>query len=128
MHPEKIIIFLPEEAALPEEFQNMVDSLNVFTDTEMVRSFSYFGKQSPPLTNGSRPIVVAIAPTRADLERLVESRHLLEDVRLVLLLADTEEETVSRGHLMRPRFIGYLSNGFGEITEVVQKMAGWSKK
>ncbi len=87
-----------------------------------MRSFDYLRKQLLPRTNGTRPVVIALALSESDLESLLEAHELFENTRLILVLAHADAETIAQGHRMRPRFIGYLANGFGEIEDVARKM------
>jgi hypothetical protein len=121
----KVIIFIPDDAESPA-VQGMVDNIP-FAATEVVRSFSDLNKRLLPRSNQPRPIVVVLAPTRDDLDSLLEVHELFENTRLILVLADTDAETIALGHRMQPRFIGYLANGFTEIAAVVRKMAGGSR-
>ena len=72
---------------------------------------------------GPRPIVIVPAPTKHDLYTLLEIRELFENSRLVLLLSDSDEEAVSLGHRLKPRFIGYLTDELSGVAAVVRKMA-----
>jgi len=49
-------------------------------------------------------------------------RDFLEDVRLILILADSSAETVARGHLLRPRFLTYTDHDMSEVSSVLGKM------
>ncbi len=120
----KAIIFIPENSEPPDGLQDLVDSISPFARTEVVRSFGHLNTQLLPHANQPRPIVIVLAPTRSDLESLLEVQELFENTRLILVLANADVETVALGHRMRPRFIGYVSNGFTEIAAVVRKMAG----
>ena len=120
----KAIFFVPEDAESPEGLQDLLDSISPFAKTEIVRSFGDLNRRLLPQANQPRPIMIVLAPTRNDLESLLKVHELFEDTRLVLVLADADVETVALGHRMKPRFIGYLANGFGEIAAVVHKMAG----
>ena len=120
----KVIIFIPENASYPEGLQSMTESISPFAETEIVRSLNDLGKQLFPRALQSLPVVIVLAPTRADLQGLLEVQELFENTRLILVLSDADEETVALGHRVRPRFIGYLANGFTEIAAVVRKMLG----
>ena len=119
----KVIFFIPEDAGSPDGLDSMIESISLFAATGVARSLGSLREQLLPQAGQSRPIVIVLTPTRVDLERLLEVQDLFENTRLVLVLSDTGEETVALGHRMRPRFIGYLANGFTEIAAVVQKMA-----
>ncbi len=120
----KVIIFIPENASYSEGLQSMTESISPFAETEIVRSLNDLSKQLLPRALQSRPVVIVLAPTRADLQGLLEVQELFENTRLILVLSDADEETVALGHRVRPRFIGYLANGFTEIAAVVRKMLG----
>ncbi len=126
MPQQQAVIFLPEAAALPDGFQNMVDSLSEFTVTEVVRSVGYLKTQLLPTSKRLRPIVIVVAPTKSDLKSLLGMEELFENTRLILVVADVDPETVSLGHLMRPRFIGHMASGSRDIKDVVKKMVRWS--
>jgi hypothetical protein len=122
----KVIIFIPENASYPEGLQSVTESISPFAETEIVRSLGDLGKQLLQRALQSRPVVIVLAPTRADLQGLLEVQERFENTRLILVLFDADEETVALGHRVRPRFIGYLANGFTEIAAVVRKMLGES--
>ena len=124
MTKARVFIFIPEDAESPDGLQDMVEKINPFAVTEVVRSSGQLNKQLLPQANQPRPIVIVLAPTRSDLQSLLEAYELFENTRLILVLADGDVETVALGHRMQPRFIGYLANGFTEIAAVVRKMAG----
>jgi hypothetical protein len=123
----RVVIFIPEDAEPPAGLWDMVDSLSPVAITDVVRSFSDLNKQLLPQASRPRPIVVVLALTKGDLERLIEAHELFENTRLILVLADADVDTVALGHRMQPRFIGYLANGFADIAAVVRKMAGGSR-
>ena len=122
----KVIIFIPENAGYSEGLQNMTESISPFAETEIVRSLGDLGKQLLPRALQSRPVVIVLAPTRGDLQGLLKVQELFENTRLILVLSDADEETVALGHRVRPRFIGYLADGFTEIAAVVRRMLGES--
>ncbi len=124
MTKARAVIFIPESAELPEGFQEMMESISPFVDTDVVRSYDRLNRELLPQASQQRPIVIVLAPTRIDLENLARVRELFENTRLILVLSDADAETVALGHGMQPRFIGYLAGGFNEITAVIQKMAG----
>ncbi len=118
----KVVILIPEGTSYPGGLQNMVESISPFAAAEIVRSFGDLSKRLLPQADRPRPIVIVLAPTKGDLQSLLEVQALFENTRLILVLSDADEETVALGHRVRPRFIGYLADGLNEITAVVRKM------
>jgi hypothetical protein len=49
-------------------------------------------------------------------------RHLLQDVRTILILPDRRAETIATGHNLQPRFLGCLDDDAEEIAAVLKKM------
>jgi len=69
-------------------------------------------------------IVILQARDREELLRIISLRDLLQGVRVILLLPDREEETISLAHSLRPRFLSSSENDFSDTISVVQKMIG----
>ena len=123
----KVILFIPEDADCPDQLHSLVESIRPFVVVEIVRSVGYLKGQFLPQAGQLGlivPIVIVLSPTKGDLKGLLKVEELFENARLILLLRDTDEETVALGHRLRPRFISYLGNGFSDIVAVVRKMAG----
>jgi hypothetical protein len=69
-------------------------------------------------------IVVLQARDRGDLVRIVSLRDLLQGVRVILLIPDREEETISLAHRLRPRFLGNSEGDLSDTMSVLRKMLG----
>jgi hypothetical protein len=67
-------------------------------------------------------IVLIAVETPAEMARIEEVRHLLSDLRLVLVLPAHHPEAIAWAHKMTPRFIAYADNGFEQIGAVLGKM------
>lgn len=62
-----------------------------------------------------------------ELEALITRRDLLADFRTILVLPDSEENTVARGHLLRPRFVVYGDGDLPDASVVLGKMLQGNK-
>ena len=67
-------------------------------------------------------IGILLPANRRELAALNRLRHLLRDMRLILILPNTQPQTVSEGHALRPRFIGYIDDDPQDVAAVVHKM------
>ncbi len=65
--------------------------------------------------------VVAI-PDRASLAKLVRQRDLLTHLRTILVLPDTDNDTITEAHKLYPRFIAYLDDNLNAVAEVLRRM------
>lgn len=90
-------------------------------DTEIcktIESLSHCLRQPLCLTT----FVVLYAPRSKDLQALLSIKELLQDVYVLLILPDRLERTISKGHLLRPRFLTYADANLGEVGLVLEKM------
>lgn len=60
--------------------------------------------------------------SREELSKLFLIRALSSDVRIILVLPDTEEETIAMAHRSRPRYLTYINSNFLGLATVVSKM------
>ena len=120
----RAIIYIPKGAGSRDVSQSILESISQYVAVEIVRSISDLKRQFLPHLDEPRPIVIALVPSKVDLQNLLEVQELLENTRLILGLPETDNEMVALAHSMRPRFIGYLANGFADIAAVARKMVG----
>ena len=52
---------------------------------------------------------------------ILELSELLHDRRIILVLPDSEPETVSLGHILRPRFITYGDSDYMDVSAIMGK-------
>ena len=69
-------------------------------------------------------IAVFAIGSAAELDRLLTLRELLADMRLVLVLADKDPQTLAKAHALGPRFITFTDAGIEPLVSVVEKMIG----
>ena len=67
-------------------------------------------------------VAVVVASDSKELSELISMRDWFSQLRLVLLVPDRTNETVSKGHLMRPRFLSYYDGDFSDVAAVLGKM------
>ncbi len=72
---------------------------------------------------GSASVAVLCPANNDDLAALIAIRHLLRDLRVILVLPDGQAQTISDGHALRPRFVSYADGDFSDVAAVVVKMA-----
>lgn len=67
-------------------------------------------------------IAVFLAASKEELSELVSIRNLLADLRIILVLPDARDDTISKGHTLRPRFLTDVDSDFLDIVAVLGKM------
>ncbi len=71
---------------------------------------------------GRLTIAVLLASSQKDLEDIFSIRDLFDRVRIILILPDRNEDTISKGHSLFPRFLTYVDSDFNWVTAVLKKM------
>jgi len=67
-------------------------------------------------------VAVLLAATNKDLLYLLANKELIWNLRVILILPDREEQTITKGHLLRPRFLTYADGNFLDVATVLGKM------
>jgi hypothetical protein len=84
--------------------------------------------QSLQMPEDKQVIAVLLPHNRDELLKICSIRYLLHDLRLILVLPDEEDETISIGHWLRPRFLSYIDSNLEDVIDVLTKMlAGYGQ-
>ena len=67
-------------------------------------------------------VLIIVTYSREKLSEISPLRHVLGDVRTVVVVPDQEPTTVALAHQLRPRFLTYANSGFDDLAAVLQKM------
>jgi hypothetical protein len=67
-------------------------------------------------------IVLLSATSKQELQQIVALKELLSDTRIILILPDGDQDTISMAHKLYPRFLSYIDSNFDDVKEVVSKM------
>lgn len=68
------------------------------------------------------PIVVLLASDAGDLKDVLSLKPIFTDIRIILILPDRENDTVTMGHSLHPRFMSYRDTNCHEAAAVLGKM------
>jgi hypothetical protein len=74
------------------------------------------------IPRGHRLVAILFPANHEELAELVSLRHLLCDKQIILILPNTQPQTISNGHALRPRFISYADSDFSDVAAVYDKM------
>ncbi len=72
------------------------------------------------------PVLILFPKGRRELEKLLAARHLMRDLRLILVLDDAGAESLSVAHRLRPRYIAYSDSNLSDLVAVTTRMASLS--
>lgn len=116
-----LLVYLSKLNGTAKRIRDTVDALNWNGTVELFYSFKEFELRLRH-PNGGEDIGLLFFSTPDDLNQMILSRHLLSNLRLIVILPDREAETVAQGHLLRPRFLSYRDADFSNVIMVLQKM------
>jgi hypothetical protein len=69
-------------------------------------------------------VAILLPKNNTELSALIKMRHLLRNMRIVLILPNREEHTIADGHTLRPRYVSHGDGDLSDVVAVVQKMTG----
>ncbi len=67
-------------------------------------------------------IILILAESSQDLCKILPYRNLLEDRSVILILPDSEKDTMTQALSLYPRYIDYIQNGLEDVYMVLKKM------
>jgi hypothetical protein len=99
----------------------MVEDLNLECGLEIYRTIESLSHR---LCRPEKGLTAAVLFTtsKQELLEILSIKNLLFNVRIILVLPDREEDTITKGHSLRPRFLTYIDSDFGDIAAVLSKM------
>ena len=72
----------------------------------------------------SGDVLILIPGDGQQLRDLQDMKDLLQDFRLIVILPDDDIITITRGHLLMPRFLTFVDNDMVEVCHVLSRMIG----
>jgi len=101
------------ESVVPRE------NIEVFGD---LQSLSARLRGPSDLQDDEAVVVILFPANPDDLQEILSIRHLLENVRTIVVAPNQETDTVAMAHMLRPRFLTYAGEDLRTLTSVLYKM------
>jgi hypothetical protein len=117
----RVIIYSKDPKGFGEKFQEVVKQAISKERVEVYHSIASLSwRLHQPIYDS--PVVVLFVFNKNDLTDIVSLRDLLIDSRVLLVLPGEEDEMVTMGHSLRPRFVGFRDAGLQDVSAVLHKM------
>lgn len=91
-------------------------------DIEFFKTFNALKERLGHIPVYDKEIYVLLADSKKRLKELTELIELLEDRRIVLIIPDDSETTISTAHRFFPRFFTYMDDNYNDLYGVLKKM------
>lgn len=116
-----LLLYLPKKDGSGERITQVIQEVASGEEVEIFNSISDLSCRLRQPNHGLT-IAVLHAGSNEDLLDLVAIRNLILDIRIILILPDREENTIAKGHILRPRIISYPDSDFKEVSAVLSKL------
>jgi hypothetical protein len=117
----QIICYSSQQKDLSERLSFLLNSLASDVTLVVHRTLESFSSDLGKF-RGGEVIAIVVAASKEELADIVSIKDLLVNRRVLLVLPDLDEETVARGHALRPRFVSHIHGNLGEVAAVLKKM------
>jgi hypothetical protein len=104
-----------------KRLQKAIESVVPIEDTEVCRNIEELGKRLR-LPTCDLSISVFFTQSKAELFDLILLKELLLNLRILLVLPDGDNETITMGHTLFPRFLTYADSDFKDVEAVLKKI------
>ena len=122
MERTRVIVYAKNLEELTEDLKWLFDGLLPPEAIESYRNISDLASRLSVIRHES--IILLLMPTEnQELRDIQAIRHLLDNLRIILLLPDSSADTIMAGHSLHPRFISFLNNSLTDVKAVLQKMS-----
>lgn len=115
------ILYIPEKNGFEQCFLAL---LRITVPDKQFETFHSIGALAERL--GKLPcnvkVAVLFAVTREEFAEILSLGDLMRDVKTILVLADQDKDTITKAHSLRPRYISWLDNEFGNVPTVLKRM------
>jgi hypothetical protein len=102
--------------------KKIIDQTFTRIDIQILQTFNLFKARLKQPTNYNSEIFILFADSENRLTELTSLIDLLENKRIILILPDESEATISKAHQFYPRFFTYVNDTYKDLCDVVNKM------
>jgi hypothetical protein len=118
-----VLFFAPVVGGVGADLSRVVQSAASESDLEIRRTVKSLSRR---LQEPGKDVDIAVlyAATAKHLADLLAVKSLFSGTRIILVLPDRREETIAKGHSLRPRFLTYIDGDLSGVSAVLNKMLG----
>jgi hypothetical protein len=126
MHAMNLVLYANAKNGSGIRLQRVIEST---VPEEQVKTFITVDGLVHMLRQSAHGVSIAVlsAASRQELLELYSLKDLFKDIRIILILPDSESETMTIGHKLGPRFISYIDGNYNDVSMVLRKMVAYMK-
>ncbi len=116
-----VFFYIPVTDNRAEANRKIIDNAALAAHTEVFSNIEDLaGRLRRPLSDNS--IAVLYVPRGKDLQALLLIKELLQEVYVLLMLPNRKESSISKGYILRPRFLTFVDDDLEDVGLVLTKM------
>ena len=104
-----------------EKMWNFIQTQSWYGQVEIYYTLEKF-YQRLTQSGSSNAVTVLLIASRHELQNIVQYADLLCDQKIILVLPDRAQDTLSMGHALYPRYISYTDSDLQDVTSVLRKL------
>ena len=117
----QILFYYSKANETEHELYEMMKHLDSQIQIKTYRDWKIF-KEELLEPKFDHPIIIILISRKDELLNAISIRDRIHEYKLMLILPDNDEETISLGHSLRPNFIAYDRGDLRDIKIVLKKM------
>ncbi|MCE5210840.1 MAG: hypothetical protein LLG40_04750 [Deltaproteobacteria bacterium] len=116
-----VILYLPQKEKKEDDLLRIIQKAIPVQNIEICSSICELSERlRQPMMNVSAAVLYAAS--RAELMEIIYLNDLLNDLKVVLVLPDSDPEVLEKAYILCPRFIAVAESDFKHLGSVLKKM------
>ena len=118
-----IIFFSTSCGEAEERLLRVIETVVTARDIKTYRTIDSLSRGLRQRRNDD-DIAILLASSKVELHylNLISLRNLLSDMKIIVILPDSNADTVAKGHILKPRFLSYCDGDFQDVASVLSRM------
>ncbi len=117
-----LFIYTKQGEDVSNRLINKILGLTKMKDIEILHNIESLKNRILFKLEKTQALGVLCITTVPELNVILSFREFLEDMKLILILPERNDHTVSEGHKLHPRFVSYVDSDFSDVGAVLNKM------
>ncbi|MCP4671131.1 MAG: hypothetical protein GY857_07480 [Desulfobacula sp.] len=92
------------------------------SEIEIFQAFHKFKLKLEEVADYNNEIFILFADSKKRLDRLINLLDLFENRRVILILPDDSQDTITTAHQISPRYFTFADNNYSDLCAVITKM------